>query len=322
MIKVHPKYMVGYINFRGRLDSRPNYNTEVDTFDTFDTFTGLKDKSALLADIGRRMYKKEDISMGMFDLDNFKSVNELLGYKIGDEFIKAVSEDISVVAEKHNVNAYRFGGDEFVVLLFSNTSKEEKEDILKEVSEKISENPKIQGRSDEYRGNAKALLTSYEKDNDKVNSIYKVNTKYDILSDIWNNATIAKEDPYIQQSLEDVVERRNLTYSTILKDCIESEKSPKMKNTLRKYQVDIEGNRESIDEYVLGKYDKNHEIYRLKKWIRDFEQNGFSLTGGIVTFKPSYYEERYPIDLINDVGEFLKQGKAMSKGEVYTAEIE
>ena len=41
-------FYVNYVNFKGRLDSRPNYDNKGDTFDTF---TGLKDKNALLADM-------------------------------------------------------------------------------------------------------------------------------------------------------------------------------------------------------------------------------------------------------------------------------
>ena len=319
MIKVEPRHYVNYVNFRGRVESRPNYDSKGDTFDTF---TGLKDKRALLADIGRKMYKKEDISIGMFDLDNFKSVNELLGYKVGDEFIKAISEDISTVAEKHKIDAYRFGGDEFVVLLFGNTPQKEKEDIINEIIGSVSKNPVIQSKSDDYMQNAQAFLEAYERDNNKVNAIYEANTRYSILSEIWNNSTIARDDPYIQRSLEEATDKRDTTYLTILDDCLKEETSPKMKRTLKKFQDNLEQEREHIDEYILGRYDKNHETYRLKKWIRDFNKNGFSLTGGIISFKPSYYKGKQPIDLINDDGEFLKQGKASLKGKAYTMEVD
>lgn len=319
MIKVEPKHYVNYVNFRGRVESRPSYNSKGDTFDTF---TGLKDKSALLTDIGRMMYRKEDVSIGMFDLDNFKSVNELLGYKTGDEFIKAISEDISSVAEKHGIDAYRFGGDEFVVLLFSGTSQEKKNEIVDDILKTTFQNPKIQSKSEEYMRNAEVKLASYEKDNARVNAIYEANTRYSILSEIWENSTIAKDDPYIQRSLEEAYQRRDMTYLTILDNCIKEENNPKVRKTLSRYQANIEQERESADEYIFGKYDKNHETYRLKKWMKDFSQNGFSLTGGIINFKPTYYKGKQPIDLINDVGEFLKQGKASLKGRTYTMEVD
>ena len=50
--------------------------------------------------------------------------------------------------------------------------------------------------------------------------------------------------------------------------------------------------------------------------------NGFSLTGGIVSFKSTFYRGKQPIDLIDKVGEFLKEGKANSKGSYYITEVE
>lgn len=319
MIKVQPLQALTYINFRGRLDTRPKYVTDKDTFDSF---TGLKDKRALLIDIGREMYKKEDISIGMFDLDNFKSVNELLGYKVGDDFIKAVAESIFEVAEKHKMDAYRFGGDEFVVLLFRKALQEEKTEIINDILNEVSQNYRIQCKSEDYMRNAEVLLTSYEKDNCKVNAIHEANTKYEILLDIWENSTIAKEDTYVQQSLEDARYKRDFTYLSVLDDCIKEEQDSKVVKLLTRFRSNVEEERDNIDNYIIGKYDKNHEAFRLKKWMKDFEQNGFSLTGGIVSFKPSYYIDKQPIDLINNVGEFLKQGKTTLKGKAYMMEIE
>ena len=312
---IQPINYVSNLNFRGRIDTRPNY-------DTYDSFTGLKDKNALLTDIGRRMYKKENISIGMFDMDNFKSVNELLGYKTGDEFIKAISESIINVADKHKIDAYRYGGDEFVVLLFKDTSQKEKEEVVNDILKTVSENPIIQGRSEDYMKSASSLLSYYEQSNEKVKSIMDVNSRYNILTDIWNNSTIAREDPYVQSMLNETYAQRHNIYFSILQESIETEKDPKIKKSLSRYQSDLDSNQGNIDEYILGRYDKNHEIYRLKRWIKDFEQNGFSLTGGIISFKPSFYKGKQPIDLIDNVGEFLKQGKSSLKGRAYTMEVE
>ena len=319
-MRINPTTLTNPIVFRSnRPTSRPNYEYSKDTYDSF---TGLKDKTALLRDIGRKMYKKEDISIGMFDLDNFKSVNELLGYKVGDEFIKAVSEDINRIAEKHNVNSYRFGGDEFVVLLFNSKSKDEKLEIVKEMLDSVSHNPVIQSKVGNYEVNANALLESYEESNNKVKKLVDVNARYNILNKIWDNATVAKDDPYIIDELVKVGEEREATYKSILSSSIKVETNRNQRKLLQKYINDIDTYSESIDEYVLGKYDKNHETYRLKKWLSDFDKNGFSLTGGIVDFKSSYYKGKQPIDLIDRVGEFLKEGKANSKGSYYLTEVE
>lgn len=55
-------------------------------------------------------------SIFMFDLDNFKKINDTKGHHAGDEIIQAVA-NICRSAIRKTDTAYRFGGDEFVVAL-------------------------------------------------------------------------------------------------------------------------------------------------------------------------------------------------------------
>ncbi len=65
---------------------------------------------------------QQPLSLLMLDIDHFKKVNDTHGHSTGDEVIKAVAA--SLKAQLRNVDmAFRFGGEEFVVLL-SNTSRE------------------------------------------------------------------------------------------------------------------------------------------------------------------------------------------------------
>lgn len=76
-----------------------------------------------------------------------------------------------------------------------------------------------------------------------------------------------------------------------------------------------------LDEYLYAKFDKNAEAYRTKKWLSDYNKNGFSLTGGVVYFKPTAYKGLQPIDLINSVGEQIKHGKDLGKGKIFNIEV-
>lgn len=281
--------------FKGRLDARPRY-------DTYDSFTGLKDKNTLLHDLDQKMYRKEDISIGMLDMDNFKSVNELLGYKVGDEFIKAISNDIATVADKHKIDAYRFGGDEFVVLLFNGSSKEEKMQIVSDIMDSVNKNPIIQGKSEQYLQTATTRLDTYEKSNEKIRNLMSLSTKKETLSDICQNGIIARKDPYVQNKVTEVNENLDGLYNSMVQECSE-DGSSSTKQLLRSKHSP------QLTEFLIDRFDRNHEAYRLKKWIKDFKQNGFNLTGGVAVFKPSYYIDKQPIDLINEVGEHLKQSK-------------
>src|SRR5690606_29014334 len=50
----------------------------------------------------------------VFDLDDFKSVNDTLGHPVGDGLIYAVAERLGVFASE-DVRISRFGGDEFMI---------------------------------------------------------------------------------------------------------------------------------------------------------------------------------------------------------------
>ena len=56
-----------------------------------------------------------------FDVDQFKSVNDIHGHKFGDECLSRVAQEIRLNFEKHGY-CYRYGGDEFCVLLRSTSA--------------------------------------------------------------------------------------------------------------------------------------------------------------------------------------------------------
>ena len=97
-----------------------------------DEITGLYNKRFFEFLIDK--YENSDYEIGVLfiDLDNFKEINDTYGHYMGDVILKKVGEII-----KNSIRdidyAFRYGGDEFVILLF--TSK----DVLKIVSKRIFE---------------------------------------------------------------------------------------------------------------------------------------------------------------------------------------
>ncbi len=56
------------------------------------------------------------LSLGMFDIDNFKRVNDVYGHLVGDKVIQNVVATVKNVIQSTDVFA-RWGGEEFVILL-------------------------------------------------------------------------------------------------------------------------------------------------------------------------------------------------------------
>jgi len=71
----------------------------------------------------------EPLSLFFFDLDHLKEINDLHGHKLGDDVLKQLSEiliggDNNKGELRDEDLAFRWGGDEFIVLL-PNTTKEQ-----------------------------------------------------------------------------------------------------------------------------------------------------------------------------------------------------
>ncbi len=57
----------------------------------------------------------------LFDIDHFKKVNDTHGHQAGDQILQAVAKSLRSMATRPRDNVYRFGGEEFAVVL-NNTS--------------------------------------------------------------------------------------------------------------------------------------------------------------------------------------------------------
>ncbi|MFF5994073.1 diguanylate cyclase [Lysinibacillus sp. KU-BSD001] len=53
----------------------------------------------------------------VFDVDNFKSINDYYGHLVGDEVIAAVGQQCRKIVQEEQTLIGRYGGDEFVILL-------------------------------------------------------------------------------------------------------------------------------------------------------------------------------------------------------------
>lgn len=93
----------------------------------YDSLTGLPNR-AYFNEVAAEQAASGDparlCALAIFDLDDFKTVNDTLGHPVGDGLIVAVAEKLSTCAG-NDVLIGRFGGDEFTVFFNSLKSVEE-----------------------------------------------------------------------------------------------------------------------------------------------------------------------------------------------------
>ena len=87
---------------------------------TTDALTGCYNRKRfhemLIAENSRARRHGSVFSLIIFDIDNFKSVNDSFGHLVGDEVLKSVAEIGSGSVRKSDIFA-RWGGEEFIILL-------------------------------------------------------------------------------------------------------------------------------------------------------------------------------------------------------------
>ncbi|MGD2080249.1 MAG: sensor domain-containing diguanylate cyclase, partial [Nitrospirota bacterium] len=92
-----------------------------------DGLTGLYNIRHFYTELDKEIARSEryssSFSIALFDIDDFKVINDTFGHQAGDEVLRDVAEMILHVSRKTDVVA-RYGGEEFITLL-PNTAKEE-----------------------------------------------------------------------------------------------------------------------------------------------------------------------------------------------------
>lgn len=100
-----------------------------------DALTGLGNRRKLFADMqGSGAGKDAALAVGMFDLDGFKAYNDTFGHPAGDALLARLGSRL-IAALGGRGNAYRTGGDEFVVI----TAAADGERLLQAAQSALSE---------------------------------------------------------------------------------------------------------------------------------------------------------------------------------------
>ena len=109
------------------LENLKNLNNKLEIISFQDELTGLYNRRGFFI-FGEKFFsmaKRKDSNLLIlyFDLDKFKSINDVYGHKEGDLALKATAEILKNACRDYDIIS-RFGGDEFVVL-FDNFSADD-----------------------------------------------------------------------------------------------------------------------------------------------------------------------------------------------------
>ncbi|KXU52227.1 diguanylate cyclase domain protein [Candidatus Stoquefichus sp. KLE1796] len=103
-----------------------------------DSLTGLYNRRFVTENLPKELAEKENEATNHYfvltDIDNFKIINDTFGHDAGDKVLICFAEILNSFKVKHR--AIRWGGEEFLIILFNLTLQQAKQ-IVEEIREEI-----------------------------------------------------------------------------------------------------------------------------------------------------------------------------------------
>jgi len=110
-----------------------------------DPLTGLLNRRAFDEKLGQafrhtKRQKLAPLSLALFDLDHFKEVNDEFGHQFGDVYLNKMAHALRTAIREDVDFAFRFGGDEFALVLFADYSQacNKARQVLRVMENKVS----------------------------------------------------------------------------------------------------------------------------------------------------------------------------------------
>src|SRR5574344_895573 len=99
----------------------------------FDQLTSLPNRQKIILDIENKKPKSSIV----FNIDDFKEINDFFGTQNADQILK----DVASRFIKYNYNTYRIDGDEFAILFFEEKSIDELKKEVNKIVKLLEEEP-------------------------------------------------------------------------------------------------------------------------------------------------------------------------------------
>lgn len=110
-----------------------------------DPLTGVGNRAAMRAGFDRVLENPDQpYHAAMLDIDGFKQLNDARGHLFGDRVLERLGSILQTLLVSRDVGAYRYGGDEFVLLFFADTP-EKSQAMLQEILDRVDQSSREAG---------------------------------------------------------------------------------------------------------------------------------------------------------------------------------
>lgn len=147
ILDIHGR-LTHYVGIQNEVTERIQLEAKLAHMAHHDMLTGLPNRSMLLDAIDQAVARAKRSNLGvavlLFDLDNFKDVNDACGHEVGDAVLKLLAERLQAGTRKYEMAA-RLGGDEFVVLIEELSSEAEAASAMQRITHDLQQAKQIAG---------------------------------------------------------------------------------------------------------------------------------------------------------------------------------
>lgn len=123
-----PGQIMGYTLYYENITAHKNELRQMEYFALYDELTRIRNRRHFFRlateEFDRAMQKKEKFAIIMFDLDDFKEVNDIYGHQAGDSVLQDLAGIISRELDPENDLFARYGGEEFIIFQKNRTVEE------------------------------------------------------------------------------------------------------------------------------------------------------------------------------------------------------
>lgn len=140
----------------------------IEYFARHDYLTHLPNRMQFMETLSDELKKNGKGAVLLFDIDDFKSINDTLGHVYGDELLKQIAERLKKITDKQMFVA-RMGGDEFLILLKDVASIEIVDEYVQRINNTFTEAFSFDGIEDYI--NFSMGITFYPKDSNNMNQL-------------------------------------------------------------------------------------------------------------------------------------------------------
>lgn len=146
----------------------------IETLTYYDSLTGLPNRALFIRSLKALINECEDTrnttALIFVDIDNFKCVNDSLGYTYGDLLLKTLSQ-VLLTSNNDNCRTFRISGDEFIIIANEINSKDEVTNLCNKIIKQC--NKPIKLMNEQIHISVSIGVAFLPKDNLDINVAFK-----------------------------------------------------------------------------------------------------------------------------------------------------